>query len=463
MHSLLPDTDRLIRLAAAACNAAVLIGLVLSVQARAETPAERGYRLLTTKAYLPPDFDQQTFDNVWRAWPQPLRDKAEQATPEERRKMAFSRYGLTERLGDDSDKPLQYVVDDKGNWTMNCLACHGGKVAGTVVPGVPNSHFSLQTLTEETRLTKLLTAKPLTRMDIGSAIMPLSQTNGLTNAVMFGVVLLAYRDADLNVHTGRLLPPLDHHDMDPPAWWLFKRKRQIYIDGFVEKDPRPLMQFMLVKENGPEKFKHDWTEDFNDIYAYLESLEAPKYPYAVDKALAARGRTVFEANCSRCHGTYGKGGEYPEVNVPIDEIGTDPVRYRALTPERREHYAKSWFGDYGRKRTITEPAGYVAPPLDGVWASAPYFHNGSAPTLWHVLHPAERPQVWRRSENGYDAERVGLEVESFDKLPENVTDARDKRTYFDASRHGMSTGGHLFPEELSEQEKRAVLEYLKTL
>ena len=74
------------------------------------TSAERGYALLVDKPYLPPDFDQETFDAVWKQWPEPLRSQAEKATADERRQMAFERYGLTPRP-DDPAKPLQYVVD----------------------------------------------------------------------------------------------------------------------------------------------------------------------------------------------------------------------------------------------------------------------------------------------------------------------------------------------------------------
>src|SRR5215208_5270045 len=88
--------------------------------------ARHGYELLTQKPYLPPDFDQETFDNVWKQWPEPLRSEAEKATADERRRMAFERYGLTPR-SDDPTKPLQYVVDQQG-WTMNCFACHGGAI-----------------------------------------------------------------------------------------------------------------------------------------------------------------------------------------------------------------------------------------------------------------------------------------------------------------------------------------------
>jgi mono/diheme cytochrome c family protein len=439
----------------------ILIVAILAAPAAAEeTPAQRGYRFLATKPYLPLDFDQETFDRAWEAWPEPLRSQAEKASPDERRRMAFSRYGLTGRP-ENPALPLQYVVDERGNWTMNCFACHGGKVAGRVVPGLPNSHLALLTLTEETRQIKVETGKPLSRMDVGSAFMPLGTTNGTTNAVMFGVVLLAMRDAELNVHADRLPPPMVHHDMDPPPWWHFHKRKNMYIDGFAGKGHRGLMQFMLVKQNGPEKFR-EWEDDFRDVYAYLESLRPPKYPYEIDEALAARGRAAFENACARCHGTYGDKETYPNRVVPIGEVGTDRARFDALTPEHRAHYAATWFADYGRDETVSKPAGYVAPPLDGIWATAPYFHNGSVPTLWHVLHPAERPVIWKRSEDGYDRQRVGLEATTYrDRAP--IRRLAELREYFDTRRFGKSAAGHLFPDELTEEEKRAVLEYLKTL
>lgn len=427
-----------------------------------ETQAQRGYRLLTTKCYLPPDFDQEVFDELWKTWEEPLRSQAAEATPAERRKLAFDRYGLTESPERPGGVALQYVDDGNGGWVMNCLACHGGKVAGQAVPGLPNSLFALETLTEEVRLTKERLNKPFGHMDTGLSAMPLGGSNGVTNAVMFGVILLAYRDEELNVHRNRVPPKLQHHDHDAPPWWNIKHKTRLYSDGFVAKGHRPLMQFLLLPRNGPEKF-HEWEQDYADILAWIESLEPPRYPFEIDRDLAAEGEGLFVQHCSQCHGTYGAQAAYPEVNVPIDELGTDRIRLDAISVAGRRAYHKSWFNDFGEKPGVSNPAGYVAPPLFGVWASAPYLHNGSVPTLWHLLNSGDRPPVWLRSIDGYDRTRVGLEVTAFDEVPSKVKTKAERRRYYDARQPGKSAAGHPFADTLDDAEKRAVLEYLKTL
>ncbi len=289
-----------------------------------ETPAERGYRWLTTKAYLPPDFDQQTFDEVWHAWEEPLRSQAEKATPDQRRRLALERYGLTARPGDPSARPQQYVVDADGNWCMNCLACHQGKVAGRIIPGLPNSLYALETLTEEIRATKLRLGKELTRMDIGLMFIPLGTTNGTTNAVNFGVALMSRRDADLNVITSATAPKLVHHDHDAPAWWHMHNKRRIYCDGFADRGAQALMQFMLIKENGPEKFRA-WEADFKDVEAWIDALRAPAYPFAIDRALAEQGSAVYAKHCAECHGTYDAQPQLSRADR-ADRRGTDRSR-----------------------------------------------------------------------------------------------------------------------------------------
>ena len=248
-----------------------------------------------------------------------------------------------------------------------------------------------------------------------------------------------------------------HHDHDAPAWWNFKKKSHLYSDGFAGKGHRPLMQFALIPEKEPIASMNGKPISATCMPGSNRSSRRPIRLKSI-ASWPRRAKSPSTTFFADCHGTYGDQPTYPEKIVPIKELGTDPMRLASLTPFHRAGYQASWFGNYGQDDVIKDPGGYVAPPLDGIWASAPYFHNGSVPTLWHVLHPTDRPVVWHRSEDGYDREKIGLEVTSFEQLPENVTTSREKRTYFDTTRKGKSKAGHTFPDVLDEAEKRAVLE-----
>ena len=204
-----------------------------------------------------------------------------------------------------------------------------------------------------------------------------------------------------------------------------------------------------------------WEPQFADILAWIESVEPPQYPFEIDHALASHGERHFYDNCIRCHGTYGPSGKYVQRNVDINEVATDPLRFQALPSEYRQWMKDSWISHFGADPVVVDPVGYVAPPLDGIWASAPYFHNGSVPTLWHVLHSENRPVVWKRTEDGYDQQRVGLEIETLDRVPTTVKSPAHLRRYFDTKLPGKNAAGHTFSDVLSEEQKQAVLEYLK--
>ena len=76
----------------------------------------------------------------------------------------------------------------------------------------PNNRYALQTMTEELRLTKMKLGKPLTRMDLGALVIPLGTTHGTTNAVVFGIGLMAQRDSQLNV-VDAIPESFTHHDI----------------------------------------------------------------------------------------------------------------------------------------------------------------------------------------------------------------------------------------------------------
>ena len=383
--------------------------------------------------------------------------------------MLFERYGLVEKPNaewpaSEEDSAVGYVRTTAG-WHFNCFACHAGSIGGESMYGLANSHIDLQSLSEDSLRRKLMQFKLPYRFDLAAQKVPLSDGAGGTNAIMFGVMVGQFRDADMN-----LLPlprPAEyvHHNHDAPPWWHAKHKSHLYIDGFAPKAHRPLVQFAMSTENdGPTV--RDWAQnDCRHILAYIESLEAPDYPYDIDPTRATRGHAVFSANCASCHGTYDADGtlvDYPELRVPIDDIGTDRVRLDSLTPKHRGWLGTNFLSRYGEDASVTDPGGYVAPPLTGVWATAPYLHNGSVPTLWHMLHPDERPDIWQRTRDGYDRNRVGLEVELFETMPQ-IADRTRRRKVFDASAVGKSTSGHDYPTTLAPDEKADLLEYLKTL
>ena len=103
--------------------------------------------------------------------------------------------------------------------------------------------------------------------------------------------------------------------------------------------------------------------------------------------------------------------------------------------------------------------------LRGVWATAPYLHNGSVPTLEDLLdydtraaRVEEGSHLWTFEPGAYDQGRVGL-VATFLPPEERTNNPR----LHDSKRRGMSAQGHDFGSGLDAEERRALLEYLKTL
>jgi mono/diheme cytochrome c family protein len=211
---------------------------------------------------------------------------------------------------------------------------------------------------------------------------------------------------------------------------------------------------------------------FRDIQAYILNLQPPPYPFPIDPARAQAGEKIFSETCARCHGTYGEKWTYPNKIVPLDEIGTDPNRYYGISPALAAHYNRSWFARENPgwltddcKARMT--AGYQAPPLDGIWATAPYFHNGSAPTVYDVLNSKARPKRFTRSYHtdvdAYDSSKLGWKVQVLEQPTDSTLSPYERRRIYDTALPGRSNGGHTFGDDLTEPERLAVIEYLKTL
>ncbi len=97
---------------------------------------------------------------------------------------------------------------------------------------------------------------------------------------------------------------------------------------------------------------------------------------------------------------------------------------------------------------------YAARPLYGIWAAAPFLHNGSVPTLYDLLLPPERrPKTFALGARQYDPVKLGFAVE---------TSCSPQDCLVDTTRTGDSNGGHLWGTDLSEPDRMALLEFLKT-
>ncbi|MBD2858911.1 hypothetical protein IB286_07780 [Spongiibacter sp. KMU-158] len=327
-------------------------------------------------------------------------------------------------------------------------------------------------------------------------------------------------------------------------------------------------------------YRHVVEEYDQDASAYILSTVSPEYPGEIDENLAKQGAILFHTkdlwaeggnadapkpdggngSCASCHGAYSPRYvndpnylEDPSLEgiaahiSPLAVIGTDSARADNLSPYLREIFGSSFWGaPEGSDRyvapedkdPITEALddmftadmrpegacgweqgviGYLAPPLYGTWATAPYFHNGSVPTIEAVLDSSKRSPIWQRQlrtegvvtgfdqrwETAYDQQALGwksiglscedLPGQSFNncnpieengpsmfQLVENIAKSNvnwlavlsiddpspetiNKRLIYDTRVLGNSNSGHTFTDVLTEQERKAIIEYLKTL
>jgi mono/diheme cytochrome c family protein len=270
------------------------------------------------------------------------------ATARERRAMALARYGFQ----DSPDRPArsvpqQFTPDGRGGLSFNCLACHGGKVAGKVIRGLGNSHLNAATFGEDVaQLFRATRRKSPEFPKLMPAVAP-PPVRGVNNAFTDALAFLIVRDRDMNVTPDKLqfaLPPAEDMNMPviAPAYWHAHRKKYFYSDGFIEKSHRDIMQFSFSPTISGETAR-SWEEDFKAVYAWINSVRPPKYPWEINAQLAGRGREVFDTHCARCHGKYGAESSYPERLVDVEDAGTDPQsrcaqdhssRSRAALPRR---------------------------------------------------------------------------------------------------------------------------------
>jgi hypothetical protein len=387
---------------------------------------------------------------------------------------------LPGRLGRNAELPydLNAAVDHNGVEIVvsNCLACHGGRFDGEIVVGLGNAFadFSIDPMPGIEGLGLVVEdgapAEAWRRWaDRMGTIAPYMRphTVGVNPAPNLAMILMAHRNPrSLDWHEEPQLapPPREPLPTAVPPWWRMQKKHAMFHHGGGQGDHVPFMMLkslFCTDDLAEARVIDEW---FSHVRAYIATLEPPTWPYALDEALAAEGKQVFERNCAACHGTYDEEWTYPNLLVSLDDVGTDSAyAVQAVDAERFIRWFNRSF--YGIGAQARPALGYVAPPLDAVWATAPYLHNDSVPSIAALLDSSRRPTYWRHvaGSHDYDQEILGWRHEALEHGKEGAADAAEARMIYDTTLFGYGNGGHTFGDALSEAERRAVIEYLKTL
>jgi len=383
------------------------------------------------------------------------------------------------RTGDSQGISFTFNVVDAPNGVKvvapTCLTCHAEKLNGQLIVGLGNN------TTDHTREQSATFRASDIMLQVGygqnsaewAAYFPFSRgykavgpyiitaVRGPNPADKIFAALAAHRKADdLSwLDEPQFKTPTEVVPTDVPAWWLLKKKNALYYNALGRGDFARLASAsgMLTMTDSSEARRVD--AHMVDVIAWIRTLEPPRYPFPIDAQLAAQGRVIFENTCSKCHGTYGDTPEYPNRVVELATIGTDPLLAEVYQkyPEYHNWYNASWYAQEPYKAEMIPTDGYIAPPLDGVWATAPYLHNGSVPTIEDLLNSPQRPAYWQRTfdNSDYDPAKLGWRYTS--------KTAKKNKEIYDTTLPGYGNSGHTFGDKLSPEERRAVLEYLKTL
>ncbi len=361
--------------------------------------------------------------------------------------------------------------------TSNCLTCHATKLFGELVVGLGNEFldFTADASKPVERAGALVQGDAEIAAwelyaDRINTIAPYIKTStvGVNPANNLTFALIAHRRANDNTWSNQPLLPLPPTDVPPvsvPPWWRMAKKPAMFNLGEGRRDHARIMMAasMLCTDSFAELEEID--QYAPDIRAFIASLEPPEYPFPVDTVLANTGREVFDRTCSQCHGSYGDEHAYPARLVPLDVVQTDSTLVDFALGDGVPYI--DWFNQsyYGQLSTAAPGAGYVAPPLDGVWATAPFLHNGSVPTIGMLLESTTRPRYWKHAVSdlsdpeSYDQQHLGWQHDVLDSGKASAADV----AIYDTDLPGYANSGHRFGDHLGDDERAAVIEYLKTL
>lgn len=485
--------------------------------------------------------------------------------------------------GGSGQLPLAYtqIRNPDGSWTGTigtkvCVYCHNGQIdtadgslgpllggAGSIgdfaVAGsdFANANSSGPAPTDATQLITIST----------------NRGTGAIDFFQLAFVLFSGGDPELLLNDKILFSQAIGNIKSPP-WWNLAYRAQKFHGAVLPTDSSRIdlaAYYDLAKSlSGGDAEALAWMDAHaGPFQTWAETLAPPRYPGPIDTQLAEAGAVLFHAkdlwapgldnpaprpdagngSCAGCHGAYSPRYihdpaflETPELGglaaytVPMEVVRTDPVYADAMQSLRnadgsmpaatmKQNVLYCGMGRAGETENLTPIL--LAPPLWGIWAAAPYLHNGALPNIWGVLDPAsERPKIWRRVstparpdqqglvvmgydtrfERAYDTEKLGWKYDvlacgdegagaytacdpmnesqpstaqyALGLLYENIgalwnlprleglrmsQQDIESRKIFNTNLYSQGNEGHDFTAVLTDAERRAIVEYLKTL
>lgn len=253
-------------------------------------------------------------------------------------------------------------------------------------------------------------------------------------------------------------------------------------------------------------------DNLNVIEKHVYKLTPPEWREdmlgSVDRARADRGKPIYDKLCANCH-------ERPFAVSPtglvtyqlfrLNEVGTSPVvatnfdrtvitpkgerrlaeaAFEAIDAIKQQYYKthnispemqadwegrdmrplpewkasfRSTLADADKYPDTKGGRVYPAKPLAGIWATAPYLNNGSVANMWDLLsRPENRPMTFSVGSREYDTKTLG-----YRSTPDSP--AAGPLFVVDATKPGNANGGHVYGMQLGDEDKWALIEYLKIL
>jgi hypothetical protein len=392
---------------------------------------------------------------------------------------------------------------------LTCGGCHTGQVVGPdgkviTLVGAPNTRFNqLRTSIEDTVLdprfaafgtspgvmefkSKVLQARSLqASTQIGYTYnparfpgqqVPVLTTRdkpGFLDPIGAAMMILTVPDIFTNPDIVRDVMGPDPAQIDIVSVWRQNARAMAQWDGSIANPVYRNLAASLGVIGNPALVDYENAKITADFAA---ELPPPPYPFSVDLGKAIEGGKHFLKHCYGCH-----KDDNATVYTPA-QTGTDPGRTNSITREGRRRLILALrasckdpavcdvpddqiirdLGDVTKAGETNPARGYTAQPLDGIWARAPYLHNGAVPNLRALLLPATRPATFLRGSIRYDQKNVGFV--SDDSALGEVGVHRYNTAELGNSRFGHDTSAFNGLDWSKEPKKlEELLEFLKTL